>query len=72
MLERISGLKARADFHLAFSPERVDPGRTNSRRRTVPKVVGGMTDGCTERAAELYASAIDKVHRVSSPEAALR
>jgi UDP-N-acetyl-D-glucosamine dehydrogenase len=70
VLERISGLKAGEDFHLAFSPERVDPGRTDFTTRNVPKVVGGMTDGCTERAAELYASAIDNVHRVSSPEAA--
>src|SRR3954464_13939814 len=70
VLERISGLKAGEDFSLAFSPERVDPGRTDFTTKNVPKVVGGMTDGCTERAAELYASAIDNVHRVSSPEAA--
>ncbi len=65
-----SGLKAGEDFHLAFSPERVDPGRTDWTTRNVPKVVGGITPACTERAAELYGSAIETIHRVSSPEAA--
>ena len=65
-----SGLKVGEDFHLAFSPERVDPGREDWTTKNVPKVVGGITDACTERAAELYGSAIDTVHRVSSPEAA--
>jgi UDP-N-acetyl-D-glucosamine dehydrogenase len=69
ILER-SGLKAGEDFHLAFSPERVDPGRQDWTTRNVPKVVGGVTEACTERAAELYGSAIESVHRVSSPEAA--
>jgi UDP-N-acetyl-D-glucosamine dehydrogenase len=68
ILER-SGLKAGEDFNLAFSPERVDPGSSWD-VRDVPKVVGGITDACTERAAELYAGAIQDVHRVSSPEAA--
>jgi UDP-N-acetyl-D-glucosamine dehydrogenase len=65
-----SGLRVGEDFNLAFSPERVDPGRTDWTTKNVPKVVGGVTEACTERAAELYASAVDSVHRVSSPEAA--
>jgi UDP-N-acetyl-D-glucosamine dehydrogenase len=65
-----SGLKAGEDFHLAFSPERVDPGRTDFTTKNVPKVVGGITPASTERAAELYGSAIDTIHRVSTPEAA--
>jgi UDP-N-acetyl-D-glucosamine dehydrogenase len=64
------GLVVGQDFHLAFSPERVDPGRTDWTTKNVPKVAGGITPACTERAAELYGSAIDTVHRVSSPEAA--
>ena len=69
ILER-TGLKAGEDFNLAFSPERVDPGRTDFTTKNVPKVVGGITDACTERAAELYGVAIDTVHRVSSPDVA--
>jgi UDP-N-acetyl-D-glucosamine dehydrogenase len=65
-----SGLKVGEDFHLAFSPERVDPGRSDWTTQNVPKVVGGITPGCTERAAELYGSAMETVHPVSSPEAA--
>jgi UDP-N-acetyl-D-glucosamine dehydrogenase len=65
-----SGLKAGEDFHLAFSPERVDPGRTDYTTKNVPKVVGGVTPACTDRAAELYGGAIETVHRVSTPEAA--
>jgi UDP-N-acetyl-D-glucosamine dehydrogenase len=65
-----TGLKVGEDFHLAFSPERVDPGRTDWTTKNVPKVVGGITAACTERAAELYRGAIDEVHQVSSPEAA--
>ena len=49
-----SGLTAGRDFHLAFSPERIDPGRTDHTIRTTPKVVGGLTDACRERAVELY------------------
>src|SRR5712691_8527375 len=64
------GLTAGEDFHLAFSPERVDPGREDWTTKTTPKVVGGLTDACTEKAAELYGSAVDEVVRVSSPEAA--
>ena len=65
-----SGLRAGEDFHLAFAPERVDPGRTDWTTKTTPKVVGGITPACAERAAELYERAIDTVHRVSTPEAA--
>ena len=65
-----TGLKAGRDFHLAFSPERVDPGNGKWTTKNVPKVVGGITPGCTERAAELYEGAVDTVHRVSTPEAA--
>jgi UDP-N-acetyl-D-glucosamine dehydrogenase len=65
-----SGLTAGEDFHLAFSPERVDPGRTDWTTKTTPKVVGGLTEECTRRALELYESAVDEVVRVSSPEAA--
>jgi UDP-N-acetyl-D-glucosamine dehydrogenase len=69
VLER-GGLKVGEDFHLAFSPERVDPGNERWTTKNVPKVVGGITEACTERAAELYGAAIDTIHRVSSPEAA--
>jgi UDP-N-acetyl-D-glucosamine dehydrogenase len=69
ILER-TGLKAGRDFYLAFSPERVDPGNTTWTTRNVPKVVGGVTPACTERAASLYEGAVDTVHRVSTPEAA--
>jgi UDP-N-acetyl-D-glucosamine dehydrogenase len=65
-----SGLVCGEDFFLAFSPERVDPGRTDFTTKNVPKVVGGITPACTDRAAELYAGAIDQVHRVSTPESA--
>jgi UDP-N-acetyl-D-glucosamine dehydrogenase len=65
-----SGLKAGEDFHLAFSPERVDPGRDDWTTRNTPKIVGGITPACTERAVELYSSALETVHPVSSPEAA--
>jgi UDP-N-acetyl-D-glucosamine dehydrogenase len=65
-----TGLEAGKDFHLAFSPERVDPGRSDWTTRNTPKLVGGLTPACTERAAELYRSAIDTIVPVSSPEAA--
>ena len=69
ILER-SGLKAGEDFYLAFSPERVDPGRTDWTTKNTPKLVGGLTPACTERAVELYRSAVDTVVPLSSPEAA--
>jgi UDP-N-acetyl-D-glucosamine dehydrogenase len=70
VLEQESGLVAGSDFHLAFSPERVDPGRVDWTTKTVPKVVGGIDEASTEAAAALYGSAVDTIHRVSSPEAA--
>jgi UDP-N-acetyl-D-glucosamine dehydrogenase len=69
ILER-SGMKAGKDFHLAFSPERVDPGRTDWTTKNTPKLVGGLTPACTERAVELYRSAVDTVVPLSSPETA--
>jgi len=65
-----SGLKAGEGFHLAFSPERVDPGREDWTTKTTPKVVGGLTEECTRRAVDLYSSAVDRVIEVTSPEAA--
>lgn len=65
-----SGLAAGVDFNLAFSPERIDPGRTDHTLRTTPKVVGGLTPACLLRASLLYAEICDEVVEVSSPEAA--
>jgi UDP-N-acetyl-D-glucosamine dehydrogenase len=72
LLPRLSagGLEVGQDFFLAFSPERVDPGRTDWTVKTTPKIVGGVTPACTERACALYRKAIDTVIPVSSPEAA--
>jgi len=70
ILEAGSGLLAGKDFHLAFSPERVDPGREDWTTKNVPKVVGGVDEASTNAAAALYGSAIENVHPVSSPEAA--
>ncbi len=63
-------LEVGTDFFLAFSPERIDPGRTDYTILTTPKVVGGMTARCGEMAAALYGSVIEKVVPVSSPGAA--
>jgi len=68
-LER-SGLTAGVDFHLAFSPERIDPGRTDFTLRTTPKLVGGLTEACTERVRELYELICDEVVVLSTLEAA--
>jgi UDP-N-acetyl-D-glucosamine dehydrogenase len=65
-----SGLKAGADFHLAFSPERIDPGRTDFTIRTTPKLVGGIDPESTAKAAEIYELVCDRVIRLSGPEAA--
>jgi UDP-N-acetyl-D-glucosamine dehydrogenase len=65
-----SGLTAGRDFHLAFSPERVDPGRTDFTLRNTPKVVGGLTEACAERAEAIYGLVCDNLVRVSSAEAA--
>lgn len=65
-----TGLTLGSDFFVAFSPERIDPGRTDYTIRTTPKLVGGMTAACTERARELYSLVCDEVVVVSTPEAA--
>jgi UDP-N-acetyl-D-glucosamine dehydrogenase len=66
VLEEGSGLRAGVDFHLAFSPEREDPGNPNSRVAEIPKVVGGLTPACLEKAKSLYARAIKTIVPVSS------
>src|SRR5438309_6621982 len=70
LLEQGSGLKAGEDFHLAMSPERVDPGREDWTTKTTPKVLGGITPECTKHAADVYRRAIDTIVEVSTPEAA--
>lgn len=65
-----SGLRVGVDYFLAFSPERVDPGRTDWTTRNTPKVMGGVTPACLEIARALYETAIERVVPVSSPEAA--
>jgi UDP-N-acetyl-D-glucosamine dehydrogenase len=70
LLEQESELSVGTDVNVAFSPERVDPGRTDYTLRNTPKVVGGMTDRCCERAVELYGKVCDQVVPVSTPEAA--
>jgi UDP-N-acetyl-D-glucosamine dehydrogenase len=66
VLEEGSGLKAGVDFALAFSPEREDPGNKKSLLKEMPKVVGGLTPACLERAVELYSRAVQTVVPVSS------
>ncbi len=70
VLERNSSLTVGRDLNVAFSPERVDPGRTDYTLANTPKVIGGITDACTERAAELYGRVCEHIERVSTPEAA--
>lgn len=66
-----SGLKVGEDFHLAYSPERVDPGNKQFNTSNTPKVVGGMTNVCTEIAATMYRNVLDaEIHEVSSPAVA--
>jgi UDP-N-acetyl-D-glucosamine dehydrogenase len=65
-----SGLAAGRDFHVAFSPERVDPGRTDFTLRNTPKVLGGLTEACAERAEAIYGLVCDNLVRVSTLEAA--
>jgi len=68
-LER-SGLEVGEGFFLAYSPERIDPGRGSHTVATTPKVVGGITPACLDRAERLYSEICDEVVPVSSPEAA--
>jgi UDP-N-acetyl-D-glucosamine dehydrogenase len=70
LLEAGSGLTAGDEFHLAFAPERVDPGRTDFTTKTTPKVVGGIDESSTEAATELYRGVVADVHQVSTAEAA--
>ena len=65
-----SGLAAGRDFNLAFSPERIDPGRTDFTLRNTPKVVGGLTERCLERAVALYSEVCDEIVPVGTPEVA--
>ncbi len=65
-LEEASHLKAGQDFHLAFSPERIDPGNEHFDTAQIPKVVGGFSETCRGAAIALYESALDKVVAVSS------
>lgn len=66
ILEEGSGLKAGEGFHLGFSPEREDPGRTDHSVKTIPKVMGGFTPACLEKCVALYSKALDAVHPVPS------
>src|SRR6266478_919262 len=66
VLEEGSGMKAGVDFHLAFSPEREDPANKQSKVKLIPKVVGGYTPACLDRAMALYSKAIDTLVPVSS------
>jgi len=70
VLEKGSGLVAGEDFHLAFSPEREDPGNPQSVVAKIPKVIGGFTPVCLEKAMAVYGQAIDRMVPVSSCRAA--
>ena len=67
---RVRGLVAGRDVNVAFSPERIDPGVEDHRPEKTPRVVGGVTRECTERAAALLALTCPSVHTVGSPEVA--
>jgi UDP-N-acetyl-D-glucosamine dehydrogenase len=69
ILER-GGLRAGQDFHLVFSPERIDPGNQQYSAHNIPKVVGGLTPACTALACQLFAHLTPDVHAVSTPRAA--
>ena len=70
LLQQRSGLVAGRDFHLAFSPERINPGDPQHTLRNTPKVVGGLTPACTEAAASFYARLVDRVVCVRGPREA--
>jgi len=69
-LEEWSGLKAGKDFFVSYSPERQDPNNRDFTTETIPKVVGGYTDGCLKAAAALYRAVIREVHEVTSTDVA--
>jgi nucleotide sugar dehydrogenase len=70
LLEEGSGLRAGRDFHLAYSPSRVDPGNRDFHPSNTPKVIGGLTPACTESAAAFYGRLTDKVVRARGPREA--
>ncbi len=70
IIEKESGLKNGADFWLAYSPERVDPGNKNFHTRNTPKVMGALTEDGQEIGVALYTKAINTIHKVSSPRVA--
>ena len=63
LLEKLSGLVAGVDFHVAFSPERIDPGNETYGAHNTPKVVGGLTKGCADRAVDFYGRMVETVVR---------
>ena len=70
MLEQASGLVAGREFHVAFSPERIDPGNEKYGVRNTTKIVGGLTPSCATAVNALYSTFIDTVRSVSSPDCA--
>jgi UDP-N-acetyl-D-glucosamine dehydrogenase len=70
LMENAHGWQVGEEYGLAFSPERVDPGRTDWTTRNTPKVIGGVTPACLEVASAFYRQAIPTLVPVSSPEAA--
>ncbi|MEZ4860944.1 MAG: nucleotide sugar dehydrogenase [Caldilineaceae bacterium] len=70
LLNNSQALRVGEDFFLAFSPERIDPGRTDWMTHNTPKVIGGMTPACTQVASAYYSQAIETLVPVSSPDAA--
>lgn len=69
-IAKATGLQATVDFHLAFSPERIDPGNRRYGISNTPKIIGGFGQAATQAAVELYRSFIDEIHVVSSPREA--
>lgn len=70
LLEEGSGMRAGRDFHLAYSPSRLDPGNRTHGYAAIPKVIGGLTPACTESAAAFYGRITDKVVRARGPREA--
>ena len=69
-LAEATGLRAPDDYHLVFSPERIDPGNPDYSLKNTPRVIGGLGTAAGDAAAEFYSSFIDHVHRVSGPREA--